>query len=238
MAMILDINKLRRLSETQTTSSKIYPTPQTSTSHRGLMKLSGFDETIKALRNTRTAITLTLARTIAAIGVDILVNSLPITPIETGELRESGRATVKIGRINYTVGMGSAEGTVRANLAAFMAKDLKGTKTLYLDVSYKKIEDGLDIALWLHEDLLHYDKRPAHPAARTPGTGPKYLSNPWEEKKLLYSAWIANTLSPSVISQNIALAKRVTKRKVGKYEVDITNIDPDKVGWRAKWLTR
>jgi len=236
--MSLDNHKIMAELNRQTASGRAIAGPKPVESHRGLLKLSGFDETVKALRNAKTAITLSLARTIAAIGVDVLAHSIKRAPVETGELRHSGTATVKIGRYEYKVGRGTAEGTVRADLAAFMAKDLKKARTLYLDVSYKKVEAGIDIALWLHEELLDYTKRPLSPAAITPGTGPKYLSGPWEERQKLYRAWIADTLSPSVITQNFVLASKITKRRVGKYDVDITSVTPEKIGWRSAWLDR
>ena len=123
------------------------------------------------------------ARALAYSLMDILSYALPRTPVDTGELRESSRAVIKLGRHGEIfIGHGKADGSTVGNLRLITATALKGVRTLRGDIYYfKKGEGGVDVALWTHEDLNPYASG-KRPQARTPGTGPHYLSSAYEER--------------------------------------------------------
>jgi len=177
-------------------------------------KLEGFSDMIKNLNEVTSIVRVRTARTLAAIVVDLLSHSQPVTPVDSGKLRESGRATLSVDNRTFTVGKGSKAGTVEANITKITSSTVRGAKRLNANVSYFRTnEKGEDIALLMHEDLMYFKDRPTpYPAAKQPGTGPKYLENPWEEKRPIYQAVLLHDLLP-LFYDDIALSSHIKKRK-------------------------
>ena len=186
---------------------------------------NNFNETFKIM-------TVTIARTLAGVAVDLLSTALPRTPIDTGELRESGTASLSIGRKKFIVGTGTKQGTVNVDLSSITGNALKGAKTLSANISFKRFSmdkgELVDIALWTHETLLPYVDRPDSPAARTPGTGPKYLEIPFYEKFNTYQYVLTNGVFGSV-QRNISEAAIYTSRKKKPFEVDSIKIVSNRI---------
>jgi len=154
------------------------------------------------------------ARALAYSLVDILSYALPRTPIDTGELRASSRAVIKLGRHgNIYIGTGQEDGTVAANLRLITKTALKGVRTLRGEVYYfREGEGGVDVALWTHEDLNPYASGRS-PQARTPGTGPHYLSSAYNER--INEA--LHLFDKSVTGEEMDIVLRsITKLKAGK----------------------
>ena len=116
-----------------------------------------------------------VAIALSELGEDILNESNDMCPYKTGELRNSGKAFLKRGtrqeKVAWVEGANSGGGgTVKTGGTA----GLSAAHNWELDVSYEKFaDDGFDVAEFTHEDLNPAGG--ASPAARQPGTGPKYL---------------------------------------------------------------
>lgn len=141
----------------------------------------------------------------------VLERSVPKAPVESGELRESGTATVEFrGRYNYamTIGKGIASGSTEnkdlkrlARVGRFGRVKKHGINQIIGNVFFQKTNIwGEDVALWAHEMMQPFEARRKPPeesrtigplsdmlfkgselAARTPGTGPKYLERAYLE---------------------------------------------------------
>lgn len=130
---------------------------------------------------------------VAAAGIDILGYALPMTPWESGKLRESGTVTLEVGSKRFAIAHGSlhgvAEQTGRFNRlnARKIGRWLKRKPHAGAWVSFYRMADSdegpRDIAVWTHENLNPFESRPNPPAAKQPGTGPKYLSRAFAKRK-------------------------------------------------------
>lgn len=171
-------------------------------------------------------ITSSGAKLMANIAIDLLSRSQPKVPWDTGQLRESGKASLIYGgRYSVIVGRGTKEGNVKADLSKVKRRVPKNTKFLSANVTYYRVgEDGKDVALWTHEELLPYEARPAKPAARKPGTGPKYLESTFHENKSTYIDWINDQFSTDQISREIKKKLKVIRKGKDKFEVDIVKL--------------
>ena len=186
---------------------------------------SDVDLIIKNLNKVKSIIKVRIAKTISGVVVDLLSKSQPKVPIDTGQLRESATGKLLLGTKALTIAKGTAEGSVTDMTQKIRASVLKGANKLDFDVSYSRIGDyGLDVAVWSHEFLHHYEARQfgLHPAARQPGTGPKYLELPWLENKQMYESLIHQTLSDRTIAR--VVEGRTRRRKVGKGKYTVEQI--------------
>lgn len=187
-------------------------------------------EVTKNLEITGEYLTLNAINVVGAIVVDLLQSALPRTPYDTGELRESGRAfLIYDGGAKQDIGYGSREGTVKTTYNRIKRKDVQ--HSVSGGVSFQRTgEEGTDVAVWTHEDLLPYDKRPLKPAARMPGTGPKYLEGPWYENRSVYVDWIQDAFSHQTITKDLKSAIKVKSSQAkDKYEADIVTVDRAKL---------
>ena len=191
---------------------------------------AGLPETQEVLGKFGKAISIYAARAISLVTIDLLANAQPRVPVDTGELRESGVATLKMGRGGKTyIGIGHADGTIEARLGNVTKSKLKNVRTLRAEVSYRRLnEEGADIALWAHEDLLPYSSS-QHPRARTLGTGPKYLEIPWIEKAAEYIRFINDEVAGLTMKHNIALISKMQQTRTGKYKVNYVDLNIDKI---------
>ena len=188
------------------------------------------DKVIENLKIVGETVTYNAARAVAESLVAILAYAQPRVPYypggalgkaSTGELRESGEAVLYLGGIQKVVAKGNIDGTITANMTGITKSGLK-KKVSWVsgEVFYMRIEDGLDIALWTHEDLLPYDQRDAkgvyEAAARSPGTGPKYLEIAFlqNKKEIINAIKSAVELTPDKL-----MAKSKAEGAVGKYAV-------------------
>lgn len=192
-------------------------------------------EVTKNLEITGKYLTLNAMYVVAAIVVDLLQSALPRTPYDTGELRESGRAfLIYDGGAEQDVGYGSKEGTVRTTYNRIRRKDAKHSVSGGVSF-FRTGEEGTDVAVWTHEDLLPYDMRPQKPAARKPGTGPKYLEQPWTENMSTYVDWVRDVFSHAEIAKDIKAATKVKRTQTKeKYMADQIKLDRAKLYSRSR----
>jgi len=187
----------------------------------------GIQELIKTLnKSLPRIITMRQANILIYIGIDLLANALPRTPWATGQLRESGEAIVRIGRRHFRVAKGKADGTVEVETRGITRDSLGKARTMDLDVSFSRYEDGLDIAQWTHEIIYAYEDRPSRPAATKQFTGPKYLEIPFNERIDDYYDALADL---SMIERDILAATRIKSLKRGRYDVDMIELIEEQI---------
>lgn len=171
-----------------------YPGPQKV----GQTHIVSKDDVKLIIENTDTVLDLIvfrIAEALGSIGIDGLASTLPRVPWDTGELRKSGTVRLTVGRSSKIVAKGTKGGTVTVlgwleELWAIstMKRRIRERPRMECDISFYKVVDGRDIAIWTHEILNPQDTRPNPPAAVKPGTGPKYLEITVNERQTM---WIA-----------------------------------------------
>jgi len=173
------------------------------------------------------------ARALANVAINLLAAAQPRVPFDTGLLRVSGTATLKIGRSIQVVGVGKDDGTVISHIGSITKARLAGARTLRAEVSYKRIGDkGEDVALWTHEQIYPFEMRPKKPAARQPGTGPKYLEIPWLENYSSYIEYLKSDLSGIGFETTIAKITKVTQKRAGRFIIkDFIDIIPEQISF-------
>lgn len=176
----------------------------------------GIDETAKVLGELSKLIKVNTARVVANIMADLLARSAPRVPWDTKQLRGSGRAVLLFGSTYITVAkVNKEDASVEVTHTRLPKSGLKSARKIDGDIYYnRENEEGQDIALWAHEDLNPYGSG-HRPQARKPGTGPKYLENPWNEAKDEYIAYAKEELAGSGFDSLLSkvLHKRSKKRK-------------------------
>jgi hypothetical protein len=210
----------------QRVQSSIKPGPRIGISGRAGVRARDIKDLNDNLRIFEEYMSASGARLLGNIAIDLLSRTQPKVPWDTGQLRESGTAYVVYGgRSARVVGKGNRDGTVTANLSKVRGRIPKGVKFLSANVTYTRYnESGTDIALWTHEDLLPYEARPSTPAARKPGTGPKYLESTWWENRDKYLGWIQDVFSQDSISRDVQRMLGVKRPAKDKFEVDIVKL--------------
>lgn len=180
-------------------------------------------------QNAGMVLGFTIVRVAEAVGacvIDGLAESQPRVPWDTGELRRSGRAYVKVGTNGRTFAKGNKSGTVgilrQGDPLRFwgwnsMIRSVKTNPRIEGRITYNRVKNGRDIALWTHENLNPHDTRPNPPAARKPGTGPKYLEITVNERKQQWIMAIFN--SARNVPFEIKDISEIKKGK-GKWSVD------------------
>lgn len=187
------------------------------------------EQAAKNLKVTGALVTEKTIRALALCTIDLLRQAQPTVPIASdtkgrllphaGKLRESGRASILFGggkRVK-DVATGRKDGGVNVNLGGIIG--VKTANDVEARVSYYRVNDeGDDIALWAHEDLLPYISRPGgrkpeelrgYFVARRPGTGPKYLEGAWLKNKGYYLSYLKRTINNQILAQDL--------RKIAKY---------------------
>ena len=186
------------------------------------IRTRGIEDLIKTLnRSLPKIILMRQANTLIYIGADLLARALPRTPYATGQLRESGEATVRIGRRKFRVAKGNADGTVAVETRGITKETTVQARTMDLDVSFSRYEDGLDIAQWVHEVIYAYEERPSKPAARKPNTGPKYLEQPFNERVDDYYDALTDM---GALEADILSSTKVKSLKRGRFDVDMIEL--------------
>lgn len=190
--------------------------------------VTGAAELIKtSLPALKGIVTLEALTAISDVMTHLLANAQPRVPVDSGELRESGTASVTFGKVaikggsSRIVAKGRADGSIIAYRNNISAINVKGSNAKNISgiVSYDRSNaDGEDIALWAHEDLLPYGSGMS-PEARTSGTGPKYLENAFNENKLKYTQ-ILRLAFEKRLSINLTGIMNVTKKAGDEWVVD------------------
>lgn len=210
----------------RTVTSQISPAPKGPSTGRFGVRARDIKDLNDNLVIFGEYISISGARLLGNIAIDLLSKTQPKVPWDTGQLRESGTAYVVYGgRSAQVVGRGTKDGGVKANLGRVKGRIPKGVNLLTANVTYRRFGDnGRDIAVWTHEELLPFEARPARPAARKPGTGPKYLESTWYENRDQYLNWIQDTFSQDSISRDIQKMLSVKRTAKGKFEVDTVKL--------------
>ncbi len=149
-----------------------------------------------------------ISRVLINLCIEILDEAVARTPYRTGELRSSGKVTIRTGAKQLS-GVVFPAVDVRADksgnfeLRQHINSIKRPAALITAEISFERIDEGKDIALWAHEELLGYEERPRTAATRWAdekrrgqgkvfyavkpgkygvGTGPKYLEGPYNEK--------------------------------------------------------
>ena len=129
-----------------------------------------------------------VAKTVGEIVLDLMSKVQPRIPVDTGELRESGRGRLLLGPKWVNIAKGTNEGTIIDLTGKINAGLLKGSTRMVFNVGYTRSNTlGENVALMMHENIATHEAwiLGVHPRARTEGTGPKYLEGPWRKNKAL-----------------------------------------------------
>lgn len=193
-----------------------------------------FTSLSNSLKTLSGVITYKAARLVSNIIIDLLSNSMPRVPVDTGELRRSGRGNIdlrgKYGKGYKTIVTGNKDGSVSVNISGVTKKWAKGATRVDALIQYIRTnESGQDVAVWCHENLEPFSST-SHPRARQTGTGPKYLEIPWLESKELYVKYLMGELSSDVLAKDIKKASKIVRGKKGRYTVDVTELVLDRIG--------
>jgi hypothetical protein len=195
------------------------------------LKLQMMDSDITDFINSLTSVTnrqslymLTIRHITArliAISAKILEEAARRCPYSTGELRNSGRVLVSLGGAS---GTGSVAAKVTGGESAEPSVEIvkpyfqKNTKVISSEIKFSKKVKGKDLALWAHEELLHYVKRPKSGAqkgqwySRHFRTGPKYLESAFKLYKKEIPIEIEKGLMEAVRVYNKRWKKRVRRK--------------------------
>jgi hypothetical protein len=201
---------------------------------------------IENLETISEAVTIKVARVLSSILIDLISEAQPRVPYypggtlgaaSTGELRESGRATISLDNKEIELAAGNVDGSVsvrNTNFSSFSGR----TYFIMGNVSYTRIKGDMDLAIWTHETLLGYDDRVegGPPAARSEGTGPKYLENPWFENSKRYSSMIREAVNKFPSDVRTATTKKIISSK-GK-KISITKVIKKKLLDRIRSITK
>ena len=131
-------------------------------------------------------------------GVDTLEHALPLTPWDTGILRESGTVTMDLGNTRVDVASGrrdsdniqilSGMNKLTPQLSKRLSKRVRWIRAI---VHFHRVSDSnegpRDVALWAHENLNPYGSD-TPPSARKPGTGPKYLEKAFKQRGPIWNS--------------------------------------------------
>ena len=195
----------------------------------------------KNIDNVEYLLKISGVRAVAAVAIDLLANTQPRVPYETGELRASGTAMVIGGRSGMTiVGTGKKEdATINADLGGLRSKDFSKTDKIAGIVSYSKISprQGFDVAEYAHYNIYAYGAGKS-PKARQYGTGPMFLKNTFKARKKLYEGFIIKVMMGVEFEQGIAGATKILNKRTGKFTVDRTEIVRSKIqqyGWNKSF---
>lgn len=155
------------------------------------------------------------------VAADILHDAVKRCPFETGQLRSSGEVTLVAGKVT---GMDVVVKTDAGSDGTFtitkLAKQVsKPSSTIELDIHFDRKVKGHDLALWAHEELLDYVKRPKSEEqkgtwyAKNFRTGPKYLERAFKIHKNEVPRQVRLGLNQAVREYNKRHKTRVRKRR-------------------------
>ncbi len=138
-------------------------------------------------------------------------------PYDTGELRESGQVVINESELVAQVAKGSGA-TEKPTVEILQQWVKKPYAYIEADISFDREVKGRDLALWAHEELLRYIRRPKSGQqigkwfARQPGTGPKYLENAFKLVKREIPKEIEKGLQEAIRAYNQKHGTRTRRR--------------------------
>lgn len=193
---------------------------------------SEFELLKKNLDRAESVVAFAIGRALSFVAIDLLARAQPRVPIDSGELRQSGRARLYISGNPLVVGYGRADGSIQADTtkitkSRFM-RGLPTNRNLRSEVSYERYNQGFDVAIFTHEYIKDYTGEVGNKAqglyfARTPGTGPKYLERPFLEQRDNYHKIIAKVAREGVIKGIKEISSTIRVRR-GKYTVNLIKL--------------
>ena len=212
-----------RLSNAPTTKTSTNPAGRPGPAMSLNYSMVGADETILNLKNLSLAIRYKAALLLSEIGIDLLSKALPKTPVDSGQLRESGEVILKFTGAYSKIASGMADGSINTSNPQIPVSRLANTSKMDLLVQfYRTNEFGEDIALWAHEDLYPSGSS-QRPHALQPGTGPKYLEQPWLEN---VNDYIGRLYEVASIRDSIKNATKTIRKARSKTDVDVITLNP------------
>ena len=197
-----------------------------------------FDEDVvqtnKNLGAVAKCISYTMARAVGYIAVDLLAKAQPRVPVDTGDLRKSGRASIFLGwggRTGYALDIGRGNqggrglGPIERNLNKITRKRIERGRRAITSanaiVGYSREGElhgePIDVALWAHEYLRPHSERseegtPGQYYARVSGTGPKYLELPWLENLKTYTSILKQAARSDCLVNLRKITTRIRKK--------------------------
>ncbi|HUV85095.1 MAG TPA: hypothetical protein VMV86_05250, partial [Methanosarcinales archaeon] len=144
-----------------------------------------------------------------------------------GRLRRSAYGSLQIrhGRSGYSiqVARGKKDGGIEVDTIKINAERMKGVTAVYGNITYdRRNEKGEDIALWAHEKLNPHGG--TSPAARQPGTGPKFLEIPWIQNQHKYMEFLKRDFTQTGLQKALGKALRQKTVKQGKFTLNYTDL--------------
>ena len=174
-------------------------------------------------------ITEHISRALIAFCSEILDEAVARTPYRTGELRSSGKVTIRTGAKQLSGTVFSAV-DVRADksgnwtLRTHVSSIKRPAALITAEISFERTDIGKDIAWWAHEELLGYEQRPTvrsagdtefyavKPGKYGVGTGPKYLEGPYLEKVGRLGGILQEATDLAISKYNSKTGQRVRRR--------------------------
>lgn len=161
-----------------------------------------------------------ITRRLIAISAEVLKDAAQRAPYETGALRESGRVSARVGKGRFLIAAKVVDGTVpKPDITIVRSYITRPTiKNIEVDIYFNRQVDGKDLALWAHEELLRYVKRPKSSSAigkwhaRHFGTGPKYLENAWKIHRSKFEGEVEKGIKDAIREYNKKHGTRVRRR--------------------------
>jgi len=165
-----------------------------------------------------------ISRRLIKIAAVILEDAAKRCPWESGELRESGEVRLTAGAVtgmDTFVKIEEGTGTTESPQAVILKDYIsKGAAIMEMSIIFDKQVKGRDLALWAHEELLRYVKRPKTDTnvgqwhATKFGTGPKYLENAFKLHKSSIPSEIRRGLVEAIKAYNKRHGTRARRRAI------------------------
>ena len=165
-----------------------------------------FSQTIKNLNVVTKVVSYTMARAIGYICVHLLANAQPRVPMDTGELRRSGRVDLLLG---WSKGTGYAV-TIAKGLPFTIESNIN-------NITRKIIEKG-------KRAVTNKIKGSGEYYAKWPGTGPKYLELPF----LQYRKEYINILRQAATNDCLTNLRKIT-RVIRKKNIEIFKLEENRI---------
>lgn len=161
-----------------------------------------------------------ITKRLIALSAMVLKDAAQRCPWESGKLRESGRVSARVGKGRFLIAAKVVDGKVERPDVTIVRQYITRptTKNIEVDIYFNREVDGKDLALWAHEELLRYVKRPKTASqmgkwyARHFGTGPKYLENAWKIHRAKYEAEIERGIQDAIREYNKRWGTKVRRR--------------------------
>jgi len=151
----------------------------------------------------------------------VLREAVERCPYEKGELRGSGQVNFYLGtgRTSHLIADVEADSSGNFTVNRLVDTIRKVANRIEAEISFERIDKGIDIALWTHEDLLPWVPRPKRESqkgrwfARQVGTGPKYLSGPVSENRFRIQGLMEKATKRAIKEYNQKHGTRIRRGK-------------------------